>query len=222
MQTVKESLLNLFVIADIQLIKVSYFFTVFWSKNIIFIPSGPFHLSFTVLPSNSEKCIFFKSTVVQCLSQSGCVCLCVSILTCKRPGSPRRTSIGAYTLQEWKCETSTPVSSAWGKTKDAGGGQTTRVRHQTLQEEGTTEAFNTVRTGLSKTLIRRPKGSQPDTRPIQRLGEVFIFNGGAGRYQINAASELSCKAKEGEKERKKLTSIRRESESTSGNHTRGF
>lgn len=45
--------------------------------------------------------------------------MCVCIRTCKRPGSPHHTSISAYTPQGWRCEMSTPVSSAWGKTKDA-------------------------------------------------------------------------------------------------------
>lgn len=39
------------------------------------------------------------------------------VRTCKKPGSPRRTSTDACTLQEWKYETSTPVSSAQTKTK---------------------------------------------------------------------------------------------------------
>lgn len=48
-----------------------------------------------------------------------CVCMsvCVCGRTCKRPGSPPRTSISACTLQGLRCEMSTPVSSAQKRTK---------------------------------------------------------------------------------------------------------
>lgn len=53
--------------------------------------------------------------------------------TCKRPGSPPRTSISAYTQQGSRCEMSTPVSSAQKRTKTERARKTVRARNATAE-----------------------------------------------------------------------------------------
>lgn len=69
--------------------------------------------------------------------------------TCKRPGSPPRTSISAYTLQGLRCEMSTPVSSAQKGTKTERESKRCMNKYQRSAEHNERE--------LCKVLTHRPK-----------------------------------------------------------------